>query len=406
MRTLVMLAALVGSTVSFASPTVTDVTLAYSPATGKAEVSYTLSGGPAIVTFDVQTNGLSVGADNYAGAWGDIWKEVENGPHSFFWRPQGTLGERNLTSSDGKLTVSVKAWPLDDPPDWLVASLSTVSNVFFYTDAALLPGGVQADRYRCDWLVMRRIPAAGVTWRMGRAATDTASRNRDFTHAVTLSRDYYMSIYTMTREQTAQVDTKDLANLTDDATPYRPSDSFKWTECRGKDWPTDKHDVTAESLFGKLRGRTGLELDYATDAQWEYACRGSVGTVWNNGYDATGSGLANIGWYKGNQAKMPYGAMTQKVGLLTANAWGLYDMHGNQWEFTLDWNINDLTNEPELDPQGAKTSTQGGKVYRGGVYSQSDGYERADHRNWANDSSAAAIRLVCPVTMPDFVTKL
>ena len=68
MRKIVMLATLVGISVASAAPSVEDVTLSYSAATGKAEVSYTLSGGPAIVTFDVQTNGLSVGADNYAGA--------------------------------------------------------------------------------------------------------------------------------------------------------------------------------------------------------------------------------------------------------------------------------------------------------------------------------------------------
>jgi formylglycine-generating enzyme required for sulfatase activity len=403
MKNIVMTIVSAGIAAASAAPSVDGVELSFSPSTGKAEVTYTLSGGPAIVTFDVLTNGVSVGASEYAGAWGDVWKQVADGQGSFFWRPQGTLGGRELTAQDGTLTVEVKAWPLDDPPKWLVASLSTSSNVFYYTDAALVPGGIRADRYRCDWLVMRRIPAAGVTWRMGLPHTSTAARNRDFTHAVTLSRDYYMAIYAMTCEQTVQVSATDVSSLTDDTAPYKPSVSFKWTDCRGKNWPSDGHDVTEGSLFGLLRARTGLELDYPTDAQWEYACRAGTGSTWNNGAETAAAGLDLLGWYKTNTASAPYGSGPQKVGTLEPNAWDLYDMHGNSWEFTLDWNINDLTNEPELDPKGAD-AVSGVKVVRGGVYYQSASYLTSFHRNNQSASSAAAIRLVCPVAMPDLVT--
>jgi formylglycine-generating enzyme required for sulfatase activity len=207
----------------------------------------------------------------------------------------------------------------------------------------------------------------------------------------------------MTSEQTVHLSAQDINNLADDAKPYRPSVSFKWTDCRGKNWPSDGHDVTEESLFGLLRARTGLQLDYPTDAQWEYACRAGTGSIWNNGAETIPEGLNLLGWYK-DSPNAPYGGNSaQKVGLLDSNAWGLYDMHGNNWEFTLDWNINDLTNEPELDPKGAQ-ATSGVKVIRGGVYSQSAGYLTSYHRNNQSSGSSAAIRLVCPVAMPDLVT--
>jgi formylglycine-generating enzyme required for sulfatase activity len=405
MKNIVMTIVSAGIVAASAAPSVDEVEFSFSASTGKAEVTYTLSGGPAIVTFDVLTNGVSIGASEYAGAWGDVWKQVANGSRSFFWRPQGSLGGRALTKDDGTLMVKVKAWPLDDPPNWLVTSLSTQSNVFYYTEAALVPGGVQADRYRSDWLVMRRIPAAGVTWRMGLPHTSTLNRNRDYTHAVTLSRDYYMAIYAMTCEQTVHLSSQDVNNLADDTKPYRPSVSFKWTDCRGKNWPSDGHDVTETSLFGLLRARTGLELDYPTDAQWEYACRAGTGSTWNNGAETIPEGLDLLGWYNVNvgSAAALYKDSSQKVGLLDSNAWGLYDMHGNNWEFTLDWNIDDLRNEPELDPKGAQ-ATSGAKVIRGGVYFQSAGYLTSYHRNNQSSGSSAAIRLVCPVAMPDLVT--
>ena len=409
MGTVLMLGTLVGVHVACASPAISNVSLSCSAAAGMAEVSYELSGGPAIVTFDVFTNGVSIGSENYAGAWGDVWKQVKSGSRRFAWRPQGTLGGRRLTAADGSLTVSVKAWPLDDPPDYLVASLSTQSNVFYYTDASLLPGGAQSDRYRCDWLVMRRIPAAGVTWRMGRAATDTATRNRDFTHAVTLSRDYYMAVYVLTREQTVQVFAEELKSLGIDDMPYRPSYGINWTACRGNvgegaDWPNDGHKVAPDSFFGMLRTRTGLDLDYPTDAQWEYACRAGKGTAWNNGMESEADGIGVLGWYSANVGNAPYGSGSpQKVGLLEPNGWGLYDMHGNVWEFCLDWSIDDLTNEPELDPTGASVPSNA-KVIRGGLYSQSMAYARSDHRNNTAASANRAIRLVCPVAMPDLVS--
>jgi len=92
-----------------------------------------------------------------------------------------------------------------------------------------------------------------------------------------------------------------------------------------------------------------------TEAEWEYAARAGTGTRFSSG-DAE-SDLGKAGWYEGNS-----GSKTHAVGQKAANAWGLYDMHGNVWEWTWDW-YGDYPSKA-TDPVGGKTGS--GRVLRGG----------------------------------------
>jgi formylglycine-generating enzyme required for sulfatase activity len=99
----------------------------------------------------------------------------------------------------------------------------------------------------------------------------------------------------------------------------------------------------------KLSKKIGRTVSLPTEAQWEYACRAGSTTTFSFGDDL--SKLIDYGWYgglKGGQ-KEDY---AHRVGQRKPNAWGLYDMHGNVWEFCSDWYDKDFySRSPGVDPE-------------------------------------------------------
>lgn len=93
-----------------------------------------------------------------------------------------------------------------------------------------------------------------------------------------------------------------------------------------------------------------------TEAQWEYAARAGTTTEYfaGNGEEV----LNEIAWYPANAEKKTHAVATK-----APNAFGLYDMHGNVWEWVLDW-FGDYTEEPQTDPYGPEDGTY--RIIRGG----------------------------------------
>ena len=107
----------------------------------------------------------------------------------------------------------------------------------------------------------------------------------------------------------------------------------------------------------------GAEYRLPTEAQWEYACRAGTAGDYAGGLDA-------MAWYDSNSEQQPHDVRTKKP-----NAWGLYDLHGNVWEWCLDYYAPVL---PEgIDPE-ARIGTQ--RVIRGGSYSNPDNRCRSSIR--------------------------
>jgi formylglycine-generating enzyme required for sulfatase activity len=108
-----------------------------------------------------------------------------------------------------------------------------------------------------------------------------------------------------------------------------------------------------------------------TEAEWEYACRAGTTTRFYSG-DDDGS-LDRIAWYRDNS-----GDKTHEVGGKAANAFGLYDMSGNVWEWCSDWYADSYANAQEKDPTGPGTGEF--RVLRGGGWSSIPEYCRSARR--------------------------
>ncbi|MDO4569625.1 MAG: SUMF1/EgtB/PvdO family nonheme iron enzyme [Planctomycetia bacterium] len=114
----------------------------------------------------------------------------------------------------------------------------------------------------------------------------------------------------------------------------------------------------------KISKLSGLNIQLPTEAQWEYACRAGTTTALNSGKNLTDTeydcaNLNEVAWYdwKGENES------THPVGQKRPNAWGLYDMHGNVWEWCQDW-YGEYVESPTSDPKGPNSGSN--RVNRGG----------------------------------------
>jgi len=125
----------------------------------------------------------------------------------------------------------------------------------------------------------------------------------------------------------------------------------------------------AQEFLKKLSGKGEGRYRLPTEAEWEYAAR--AGTTGRYGGD-----LDAMAWHRGNS-----GNQTHPVGEKQANAWGLYDMHGNVWEWCQDWYDKDYyRNSPNTDPTGPSSGSV--RVLRGGSWEDDARYTRATLRLW------------------------
>jgi len=126
--------------------------------------------------------------------------------------------------------------------------------------------------------------------------------------------------------------------------------------------------------------RLGVDVRLPTEAQWEYACRAGATTRFSAGEQA--ADLGRVAWYKENS-----GGTIHPVGKKEPNAWGLYDMHGNVWEFCADF-LPGYAKMPSVDPKG-KTQPEIGAM-RGGGHSYPAEYCRSATRLLSNPQFGGA----------------
>ncbi|MCG8455116.1 MAG: SUMF1/EgtB/PvdO family nonheme iron enzyme [Holophagales bacterium] len=197
--------------------------------------------------------------------------------------------------------------------------------------------------------VWREIPV-GEVW-IGSPDDEEGRYNREGPrHRIRVAHPFWMAAVAVTNAQYAAFD----AERADSSKPNRPVAGVSWDDAmRYCKWLAREH------------GLEGARLP--TEEEWEYACRASSATRFWNG-DAE-SDLAEVGWFDTNSDNR-----THAVGERPANPWGLYDVHGNVWEWTASRWMADYSEQVEglqLDPSVAPADLADGgprepRVIRGG----------------------------------------
>ena len=133
----------------------------------------------------------------------------------------------------------------------------------------------------------------------------------------------------------------------------------------------------AQQFIARLNQKTGQKYRLPSEAEWEYAARSGTATDWSFGNDE--SNLRNYAWYDGNS-----GGKTQAVGQKLPNAFGLFDMHGNVWEWTQDcWHEN-YAGAPTDGSAWTRDCAEIRRMLRGGSWLIIPTILRSAFRYWYN----------------------
>lgn len=191
-------------------------------------------------------------------------------------------------------------------------------------------------------------------------------------HRVTISQPFYIGVYEVTQADWEAVMGYNPYDL-DRSNPYYnlPGMADRITR---PNHPATVSWEDARNFIRALNEREGHErYRLPTEAEWEYAARGGTVTVYSFGEYA--GDLDRYAWHGGN---FDTGG-THPVGQKMPNPWGLYDVHGNVWEWVQDWYSESYYAEsPETDPQGPAEGRQ--RAVRGGSWHASATSWRSTYR--------------------------
>ena len=220
--------------------------------------------------------------------------------------------------------------------------------------------------------VMRWIPP-GVFW-MGSPTSEPERFDAEARHRVVLTQGFWLADTACTQALWQAVLGDSPSRFQGD--PEKPVEQVSW------------NDISERFLPELNRCVAGLEAGLPTEAQWEYACRAGSGTPFWFGEQITTEQVNYDGNYPYNNGPQgEYRQRTMPVKALAANGWGLYQMHGNVWEWCADVfgeyptdEVTDPKGPPEL--AGADEAAGGrGRVLRGGSWADFGRYCRSAQRS-------------------------
>jgi formylglycine-generating enzyme required for sulfatase activity len=205
------------------------------------------------------------------------------------------------------------------------------------------------------------IPAG--EFQMGSPDSEPDRDDDETRHLVKITKPFYLAVHEVTQQQYEKVM---------GARPWQGKDYVK----EGPDYPAVyvRHGDAVE-FCRRLSEQEGVEYRLPTEAEWEYACRAGTTTAYSFGDDE--AKLGQYAWYYKNTWDIGE-RYAHRVGQKQPNRWGLYDMHGNVWEWCQDWYGPYGSEKVVSDPLGP---AQGyGRVLRGGSFYNPTSYVRSAYR--------------------------
>jgi formylglycine-generating enzyme required for sulfatase activity len=203
-------------------------------------------------------------------------------------------------------------------------------------------------------------------------------RPDEFQHKVTLSKGFYMGMYTVTQEQWKEVMGNNPSHFKGEKN--LPVESVTWDDC--------------QEFIKKLREKDKKLYRLPSEAEWEFCCRAGTTTPFHFG-ETISTDQAN--YYGeavyGDGKKGVFREHTMPVGSFPANAWGLHDMHGNVFQWCQDWYGN-YPKKDAVDPTGPEKGDF--RVLRGNSWTLPPEFCRSAYRNWnlpGNSYSSYGLRV-------------
>jgi formylglycine-generating enzyme required for sulfatase activity len=239
--------------------------------------------------------------------------------------------------------------------------------------------GVKAKQLQADWarylgrsveetldlgggLKMEMVLIPPGKYQMGSPEGEQERAKDEQQHEVEITKGFYLGKYEVAQEQ------------------YQAIMGQNPSYFQGKRLPVENVSwEQAVAFCGKLSSRTGRLVRLPTEAEWEYACRAGTRSPFHFGAELNATQANCDGNFPyGTQEKGPDKQQTCEVGSYAPNAWGLYDMHGNVWEWCADWYKDEYAVEDKKDPTGS--SNGDARVLRGGSWYRSASGCRAAYR--------------------------
>lgn len=370
---------LTGMSVFAALPKVTSVSYSQD-AHRVVKIVYTLDAA-AIITADVLIDGVSVGAAALTNMTGDVNCLVTKSSGEILWNIRAALpGHQDITTDS--VRIALTAWPKDNPPDYLVADLSSENAdvTRYYTGSDAIPGGLMANPvYRESKLVLKRVHVSGCPYICGADGTESKlTDGGSYVTSVTFPNDYYLAVFEFTQQQRhvlkGETGTKGWAFIQGDHPGWKPQTYLDYYSIRESAdgsrndeyaYPNPPH---SDSWLGLLRTRCGLALDLPTETQWELAARAGLPTgYWGNGKLYTRNAQVDENFdacYYGTGGR-DTGA--EECGKFGFNNWGFADLGGNAAEYVLDSYVDNPTTAsgfgsgmPYVDVENVSCVVKGG----------------------------------------------